>query len=153
MNSNLSFLFALLALVTIASLALLTRSCSAPAFPPGFSPQITLGQALETSRESGKPVLVFFTADWCGPCQQLKRGALSSSRITRWIEANAETAYIDATRAGSGDTELAALLSRYQVRSFPTLIMLEPGRALEQKGRIEGNVRRRELQAWLESMK
>lgn len=150
MNSNLNFLFALLILIAMASLIMMTRSCGTPAFPPAFLPTRTLEEAVEQSRQSGRPVLAFFTADWCGPCQDLKRGALSNRRITRWIDANAEAVYIDATRARSGDTEMMALLSRYGVRSFPTLIMLEPGRTLDQRGRIEGNVRRRELLEWLE---
>jgi thiol:disulfide interchange protein len=152
MNSNLNFLFALLAVIVIVSLALAMRSCGTPKYPPPFTAQVKLEDAVAGSRESGRPILAFFTADWCGSCQSLKRGALSSSRISRWIEQHAEPVYIDATRANSGDTEMQSLLARYRVRAFPTLMMLEPGRPLDERGRIEGNISRRDLLKWLERM-
>jgi thiol:disulfide interchange protein len=151
MNTNLNFLFALLAVTLIASLALMSRSCGSTGQPPAFAQRLTLAEAISQSRESGRPVLAFFTADWCGPCQKLKRGPLSSGRITRWIETNTEPVYVDATRSQS-DTELQTLLSRYRVRAFPTLLMIEPGRELEERGRLQGVPSQRELLRWLESM-
>jgi thiol:disulfide interchange protein len=152
MNSNLNFLYALLVVIGIVSLALMTRSCSTPRIPPPFTVQQTLEGAARESSQVGRPVLALFTADWCPACQKFKGGALSSSRVRRWIEERTVPVYVDATRSNAGDTELQALLTRYRVTELPTLLVLEPGRLQDERGRLVGNMHRREVLAWLEKV-
>jgi thiol:disulfide interchange protein len=169
MDSNLNFLYALLVVILIVSLALMTRSCSTPRVPPPFDVRQTLeGAARESAQmagvagvggergargaRGGRPILALFTADWCPACQKFKGGALASSRVQNWIEMHTVPVYVDATRANSGDTELQALLTRYRVTELPTLMILEPGRLQDERARLVGNKHRREVLAWLEKV-
>ena len=102
------------------------RPAGTPAF---FEPGVTLRDALAASERSGRPVLAVATADWCGPCQGFKRGALSDTRVAEWIETHTEPVSIDATKPGNPD---AAALG---VRSVPTVILLRGG---EELARHEG---------------
>ncbi|HSO63288.1 MAG TPA: thioredoxin family protein [Desulfobacterales bacterium] len=73
---------------------------------------------LRLARESGKPALVYFTADWCGPCVELKKYVWSDKRV---IEASKQlvSIYVDADQ----DTETFAA---YKVRGIPAVFFLSP---------------------------
>ena len=66
MKSNLNFLFAVLVVVGIVSLALVSRGCSTPRVPEFIDPLLTFDEAMVRSVESGKPAFVLVSADWCG---------------------------------------------------------------------------------------
>lgn len=59
--------------------------------------------------------IIYIGAKWCGPCKQMKPLAESS---------NKEIYYIDAD-------ENQELISNYNVRSIPTLIVLKDGKELK----------------------
>jgi thiol:disulfide interchange protein len=73
---------------------------------------------LRLARESGKPALVYFTADWCGPCVELKKYVWSDKRV---IAASKELVniYVDADQ----DTDT---LAAYKVRGIPAVFFLSP---------------------------
>jgi thiol:disulfide interchange protein len=73
---------------------------------------------LRLARESGKPALVYFTADWCEPCRELKKYVWSDKRV---IEASKQLVniYVDTDQ----DTET---LAAYKVLRIPTVFFLSP---------------------------
>ena len=73
---------------------------------------------LRLARESGKPAMVYFTADWCGPCVELKKYVWSDKRV---IAASKELVniYVDADH----DTDT---LAAYKVRGIPAVFFLSP---------------------------
>lgn len=107
--------------VIVASIVavVLTRSnqTNAP-HPEVFAQNVTLEDATALSAETGKPVLVFATASWCGPCQSFKRGALSDPKVAEAINEQAIPVYLDIE-------EHPEQASMFGVRSVPTLILTD----------------------------
>jgi thiol:disulfide interchange protein len=75
-------------------------------------------EGLRLARESGKPVMVYFTADWCAPCVQLKKYVFTDKKV---IEASGRliNIYIDVDR----DYDM---LTEYKVRGIPAIFFLNP---------------------------
>jgi thioredoxin-like negative regulator of GroEL len=84
-------------------------------------------------------VLALVTADWCAPCQELKRTALADQQINLWIRQNVHAVYVDATK----DNPVAGEL---KVFSLPTMLVLRDGKEVS---RLEGLRGTAEVRAWL----
>ena len=68
------------------------------------------------AHRTGKPILLDFSADWCGPCQEMRR--------TTWSDANVANAlhdYIPMQANVDANPELAA---QFQVRTIPHLVVV-----------------------------
>jgi thiol:disulfide interchange protein len=80
------------------------------------------------ARRSGKPVFAYFTAEWCGPCQQMKH--------TTWADASVEAALRDYVPVVVDVDRQPDLAKRY----VPTPRNLDGGipafRVLDQNGQI-----------------
>lgn len=123
-------LWVLFGIVAALSALLLLRGLGATAPTPGvFSDAHTLESAAALSAESGKPVLALATADWCGPCQALKRGALSDPAVVAFLREHTIPVYLE---EASSPAEIASL----GVRAYPTTVLIADGQTL---GVIEGN--------------
>lgn len=109
--------------------------------PDMFSQEWTLNAALDRSAQTGKPVLAVVTADWCGPCQALKRGALSDSQVTSLVSESFVPVYIDSDRSPGEAAQLG------NVEYLPTVVVIVGGREVS---RAVGNQSPGELRAMLE---
>ncbi|MFK0222011.1 thioredoxin [Streptomyces vinaceus] len=72
--------------------------------------------------ERGRPVLVEFTADWCGPCRQI---APVISAVAAEEAERLKVVQIDADRN-------PATVARYGVLSMPTLLVFQGGEPVKQ---------------------
>jgi thioredoxin 1 len=87
--------------------------------------------------QSGKPVLVDFWADWCGPCKMI---APSLEEISEELGEKVTIAKVDIME----NTETA---SRFGVQSIPLLVLFKDGQPVAQK---LGAAPKSQLKAWIE---
>jgi protein disulfide-isomerase len=74
--------------------------------------------ALEEARANGKRAMVYFTASWCGPCQDLKH--------TTWADKGVEAALRDYVPVKVDIDEHPDLRQKHSVDGVPTFIVLDP---------------------------
>lgn len=110
--------------------------------PGAFDSGLTIQQAIERSTDSGKPVIVLATADWCGPCQRYKRGPMSDEAVAALIRERFEPVYLDVDEQG----ELAGKLG---VESVPAVRVLRPGRPAAS---LDGYTETESLLRWLKEV-
>jgi thiol:disulfide interchange protein len=85
-------------------------------------------EAAAQAAEEGKPILYFFTAEWCAPCHHLKRSVFSDPEKAAAIAASYVTVEVEDTRVetGANAPEVDEVQQRYGVRSLPTLVVALP---------------------------
>ena len=71
------------------------------------------------ARAQSKPVMLHFTADWCGPCQNQKRFIFSNPEVVRAIHQNAVPVLVNIDNN-------KALAEELNVRSIPHDVFLTP---------------------------
>lgn len=90
--------------------------------PPTNSPPSSIGltvssyaESLQKSSELGKPVLVFFTADWCTWCKKMKSETIANSQVQS-VLGNYILVYVDADKDRS-------LAKKFGVESLPSYVI------------------------------
>ncbi len=101
--------------------------------------------AIEAAGSSDKPVFVVFSADWCGPCKQMKAWVFSDTAVADRITHDFVPVRIDLTHNESSAIDLA---QRYNVQGIPALFVLDAeGNPLS---RMTGYMSKDELMNWLD---
>jgi thioredoxin:protein disulfide reductase len=79
-------------------------------------------EAKQLAVSSGKPMMIDFTATWCGACQELAKHTFTDPRVQ--AEASRFVAVkVDATN--EDDPKVEATMKRYAVRGLPTVVLLD----------------------------
>ena len=90
----------------------------------------TYKEALKKSKKENKPVLMYFTgSDWCGPCKILDKDLFHTEKFKALADKDLVLLEVDIPRRTdiiSADkmNENLYLQSKYKVRAFPTLMMV-----------------------------
>lgn len=80
-----------------------------------------IAAARELASESGKPVMLFFTATWCVPCRIMKREVFADAEVMKAINEQVVPVMVYADSPGG-----EAAFSQYNVEGTPITIFTDP---------------------------
>ena len=85
-----------------------------------------VNKALEISKKSKKPLLMFFTgSDWCGWCIRLQKEVLKTPEFATWAKDNVVLVELDFPRKNMMSPEIQnqnnQLQQLFEVRGYPTV--------------------------------
>lgn len=97
--------------------------------------ETNLSDALKTSYETGKPLMLFFTgSDWCGWCKRLKAEVFNLPDFGKWAAENVVLVELDFPKRTALPEDIQAqnnqLQQMFQIGGFPTIVFVradEPG--------------------------
>jgi protein disulfide-isomerase len=78
-----------------------------------------IGEAAAMARQSGRPMLIRISADWCSYCQKMKRETFADFRVVRDINQNFIAVDLDADTNGS-------IVKQLRITSLPTVLVVSP---------------------------
>jgi thiol:disulfide interchange protein len=128
------WLLAVAAVLLLTRLVLYSTKAEAASAVQWLSVEEGMAQALETK----KPVLLDFTAEWCGPCHMLDREVFQDKRLAATINADFVPIRVTDRRREDGQNPrpVQALQQRYAVTAFPTVVFADANGA--ERARMEG---------------
>ena len=88
----------------------------------------------QQAAQTGKPMILFFTAKWCVPCRIMKRTVWADGKVEATVNAGFIPVLIDVDDPAAA----AAALERYGVGATPTTIITDPQGNVVQ--RVEGGI-------------
>jgi protein disulfide-isomerase len=88
--------------------------------------QTDMNKAMELSKKSHKPLLLFFTgSDWCGWCMRLQREVMKTPEFTKWANDNVILVELDFPRNTPQTPEIKKqnmeLQQTFAIQGYPTV--------------------------------
>lgn len=77
-------------------------------------------QAVALSRDSGKPMLLDFTASWCPPCKYMKKHIWPDEQVQQLLTDRVIMVVIDVD-----ERDNRSLMQHYDVDAMPTLVIAD----------------------------
>lgn len=87
----------------------------------------SLSSAEFEAAKYGLPIYLLFTgSNWCPPCQSLESRVLTSREFQAFADERLVLMKVDVPRGGMQSGDLRLLMTKHAVRSFPTVVILNP---------------------------
>ena len=88
--------------------------------------QTDMNKAMELSKKSHKPLLLFFTgSDWCGWCMRLQKEVMKTPEFTKWANDNVILVELDFPRNTPQSPEIKKqnmeLQQTFAISGYPTV--------------------------------
>lgn len=88
--------------------------------------QTDMNKAMELSKKSHKPLLLFFTgSDWCGWCMRLQKEVMKTPEFTKWANDNVILVELDFPRNTPQTPEIKKqnmeLQQTFAIQGYPTV--------------------------------
>jgi len=106
----------LITLLVAAAVALPLLAADFPKGSPNFGTDYK--SALEMAKKENKPVILVFSAAWCGPCQSMKKTVYPSKEVTP-LHDKFVWAYLDVDEEANGSAA-----TKYGVQGIPHIQFL-----------------------------
>lgn len=108
-------------MVTSAALFTLVSVAAKPTGSLRWEPT-GIEKAESRALAAGQPMIVDFTAAWCGACKELDKHTFADPRVAAEA-ARFVAVKVDATH--DDDPEVARVLARFAVRGLPTVLLFD----------------------------
>ena len=112
-----------------------------------FDRSMDVEGAMRLSAESGRPLYVLATADWCGPCQQFKGSTLADDEVVGLLQSKTVPFYLDVTSIDAMPADERRLVESLGVTSIPASFVLSDGQV---RGKLVGGGSTSAFKAWVQ---
>ncbi|HEV7763660.1 MAG TPA: thioredoxin fold domain-containing protein [Thermoanaerobaculia bacterium] len=114
---------------------------------------VSIEEAAHLAVSSNRPILMDFTAEWCGPCHVLDAEVFRDPAMAKEInERFIAVRVTDRQREDGANSEVVAELQRrYRVNGFPTVVFADVSGG--ERGRMEGYGGREQFRSVMESVR
>ncbi|MBE6356998.1 MAG: DUF255 domain-containing protein [Lentisphaerae bacterium] len=116
-------------IVSVLAVVCCSFAVAAKDVPAGWT--IDYDAALKEARQSGKNVLILFTAsDWCSWCKRLRKDVLTKNSFEKYAKDHLVLVYFDfphrnkLTQRQMGIQQ--GLAAKFKVDGFPTTVVVDP---------------------------
>ncbi len=116
----LALLLGIRAVESSQGLQLLPKGPSEPSATAGLWIEQDFEKALQKARTEGKVLLVDTYAEWCAQCHELDEKTWPDPALQAWIKEHAVAVRIDT------DKVRPDLATKLKVRSYPTILLIDP---------------------------
>jgi thiol:disulfide interchange protein len=123
-----SWLWILAVLLLVARIGTAVMEERHPSQVKDLIPWRPISDAETLARQTGRPILYEFSAEWCGPCRVLQSEVFADPRHASIIASSfVPVRVVDRQREdGHNPLDVQTLQERYHIQAFPTIVVVDP---------------------------
>ena len=97
---------------------LISTTCISNTYAIDFL-DISIEEALKKANQENKNVLLYFTADWCGPCKYMEKFTFKNDTVRTYLNDN-----FIALKINESTSKGEKLIRKFKIHSFPAFVVL-----------------------------